>query len=49
VDLILGQGMLNAGWHAHLLNAPGKFLVSAPEHAYMLKLAKRAVAAPKAR
>ena len=32
VDLILGQGMLNAGWHAHNLNAPGKFLVSAPEH-----------------
>jgi S-DNA-T family DNA segregation ATPase FtsK/SpoIIIE len=32
VDLILGQGMLNAGWHAHSLNAPGKFLVSAPEH-----------------
>jgi DNA segregation ATPase FtsK/SpoIIIE-like protein len=32
VDLILGQGMLNAGWDAHKLNAPGKFLVSAPEH-----------------
>jgi S-DNA-T family DNA segregation ATPase FtsK/SpoIIIE len=32
VDLILGQGMLNAGWHAHTLNAPGKFLISAPEH-----------------
>ncbi|MGH3245343.1 MAG: FtsK/SpoIIIE domain-containing protein, partial [Trebonia sp.] len=32
VDLILGQGMLNAGWHAHTLDAPGKFLVSAPEH-----------------
>lgn len=32
VDLVLGQGMLNAGWHAHSLNAPGKFLVSAPEH-----------------
>jgi FtsK/SpoIIIE family len=32
IDLILGQGMLNAGWHAHTLNAPGKFLVSAPEH-----------------
>src|SRR5215813_1410454 len=32
VDLILGQGMLTAGWHAHSLNAPGKFLVSAPEH-----------------
>jgi S-DNA-T family DNA segregation ATPase FtsK/SpoIIIE len=24
--------MLNAGWNAHKLNAPGKFLVSAPEH-----------------
>jgi S-DNA-T family DNA segregation ATPase FtsK/SpoIIIE len=32
VDLILGQGMLSAGWQAHALNAPGKFLVSAPEH-----------------
>jgi hypothetical protein len=32
VDLVLGQGMLAAGWHAHALNAPGKFLVSAPEH-----------------
>lgn len=32
VDLILGQGMLTAGWHAHKLNAPGKFLISAPEH-----------------
>jgi S-DNA-T family DNA segregation ATPase FtsK/SpoIIIE len=32
VDLVLGQGMLNAGWHAHALNVPGKFLVSAPEH-----------------
>src|SRR5581483_6452831 len=32
VDLILGQGMLAAGWQAHTLNAPGKFLVSAPEH-----------------
>lgn len=30
VDLILGQGMLNAGWHAHSLDAPGKFLISAP-------------------
>ena len=30
VDLILGQGMLRAGWDAHNLNAPGKFLVSAP-------------------
>jgi S-DNA-T family DNA segregation ATPase FtsK/SpoIIIE len=32
VDLVLGQGMLRAGWHAHKLNAPGKFLVSSPEH-----------------
>jgi hypothetical protein len=32
VDLILGQGMLKSGWHAHTLNAPGKFLISAPEH-----------------
>lgn len=32
VDLILGQGMLGAGWNAQKLDAPGKFLVSAPEH-----------------
>jgi hypothetical protein len=32
VDLVLGQGMLATGWHAHTLNAPGKFLISAPEH-----------------
>jgi S-DNA-T family DNA segregation ATPase FtsK/SpoIIIE len=32
VDLILGQGMLAAGWQANRLNAPGKFLISAPEH-----------------
>jgi hypothetical protein len=32
VDLILGQGMLTAGWHAHQINAPGKFLISAPGH-----------------
>jgi S-DNA-T family DNA segregation ATPase FtsK/SpoIIIE len=32
VDLVLGQGMLRSGWDAHSLNAPGKFLVSAPEH-----------------
>lgn len=31
-DLILGQGMLAAGWLAHTLNAPGKFLVSAEGH-----------------
>jgi hypothetical protein len=32
VDLVLRQGMLRAGWDAHNLNAPGKFLVSAPGH-----------------
>ena len=32
VDLLLGRGMLDAGWHAHTLDAPGKFLISAPEH-----------------
>jgi DNA segregation ATPase FtsK/SpoIIIE-like protein len=32
VDLVLGQGMLSAGWNAHKLNTPGKFLISAPEH-----------------
>jgi hypothetical protein len=32
VDLVLGQGMLKAGWHAHRLNAPGKFLIWSPEH-----------------
>jgi S-DNA-T family DNA segregation ATPase FtsK/SpoIIIE len=32
VDLILGQGMLATGWHAHKLNAPGKFLIAAAEH-----------------
>jgi hypothetical protein len=31
VDLVLGQRMLAAGWHAHALNAPGKFLVSTPD------------------
>ncbi|MGH3026217.1 MAG: FtsK/SpoIIIE domain-containing protein, partial [Gaiellaceae bacterium] len=31
VDLILGQGMLAAGWSAHTLDAPGKFLLSAAE------------------
>jgi DNA segregation ATPase FtsK/SpoIIIE, S-DNA-T family len=30
VDLILGQGMLAAGWHADALSAPGTFLISAP-------------------
>jgi hypothetical protein len=29
---ILGLGMLSAGWQAHKLNAPGKFLCSSPEH-----------------
>ena len=32
VDLIMGQGMLAAGWQAQTLDAPGKFLVSAAEH-----------------
>jgi S-DNA-T family DNA segregation ATPase FtsK/SpoIIIE len=32
VDLILGQGMLSAGWAADTLNVPGKFLISTPEH-----------------
>lgn len=31
VTLILGDGMLSAGWHAHQLDAPGKFYVSARE------------------
>jgi S-DNA-T family DNA segregation ATPase FtsK/SpoIIIE len=32
VDLILGQGALHAGWVAHTLDVPGKFLISSPEH-----------------
>jgi S-DNA-T family DNA segregation ATPase FtsK/SpoIIIE len=32
-DLILGQGMVNSGWHAHKLARPGEFLISGPEHA----------------
>jgi S-DNA-T family DNA segregation ATPase FtsK/SpoIIIE len=32
VDLILGQGAFNTGWHAHTLTQPGVFLISAPEH-----------------
>ena len=32
VDLVLGPGMLRAGWHAHTLDAPRKFLISAPEY-----------------
>jgi S-DNA-T family DNA segregation ATPase FtsK/SpoIIIE len=31
-DLILGQGMVAAGWRADALDAPGKFLISDPEH-----------------
>jgi DNA segregation ATPase FtsK/SpoIIIE, S-DNA-T family len=31
-DLILGQGMVNSGWHAHQLTKPGQFLISDPEH-----------------
>ena len=32
VDLILGQGAFNSGWHAHQLSKPGQFLISDPEH-----------------
>jgi S-DNA-T family DNA segregation ATPase FtsK/SpoIIIE len=32
VDLVLGQGSFNSGWHAHALTQPGTFLISAPEH-----------------
>jgi DNA segregation ATPase FtsK/SpoIIIE, S-DNA-T family len=32
VDLILGQGSLASGWHAHTLTQPGAFLISDPEH-----------------
>lgn len=32
VDLILDQGMLAAGWHAHTLDAPGKFYLLADGH-----------------
>ncbi len=32
-DLILGQGSVNSGWHAHKLAKPGEFLISDPEHA----------------
>ena len=32
VDLILDKGMLAAGWHAHTLDAPGKFYVLADGH-----------------
>ena len=32
VDLVLGQGMLRAGWDAQSLSAPGKFLVSSTEN-----------------
>ena len=34
VTLILGDGMLTAGWHAHKLDLPGKFYVSAREPAF---------------
>jgi DNA segregation ATPase FtsK/SpoIIIE, S-DNA-T family len=47
-DLILGQGMMNSGWHAHKLTQPGEFLISSPEHtlpernrAYLLTDARR--------
>jgi S-DNA-T family DNA segregation ATPase FtsK/SpoIIIE len=32
VDLILDKGMLTAGWHAHTLDAPGKFYILADGH-----------------
>jgi S-DNA-T family DNA segregation ATPase FtsK/SpoIIIE len=32
VDLILDRGMLAAGWHAHTLDAPGKFYILADGH-----------------
>ncbi|MET7420500.1 FtsK/SpoIIIE domain-containing protein [Dactylosporangium sp. NPDC005555] len=32
VDLILDNGMLSAGWHAHTLDAPGKFYFLADGH-----------------
>ncbi|TDB74110.1 hypothetical protein [Micromonospora sp. KC721] len=32
VDLILDKGMLSAGWHAHTIDAPGKFYVLADGH-----------------
>jgi DNA segregation ATPase FtsK/SpoIIIE, S-DNA-T family len=31
-DLILGQGSVNSGWHAHTLTQPGEFLICDPEH-----------------
>ncbi len=31
-DLVLGQGMYAAGWRPDALDAPGKFLISTPEH-----------------
>jgi S-DNA-T family DNA segregation ATPase FtsK/SpoIIIE len=32
-DLILGQGSVISGWHAHKLARPGEFLICGPEHA----------------
>ncbi|WP_239117641.1 FtsK/SpoIIIE domain-containing protein [Paractinoplanes ferrugineus] len=32
VELILDKGMLSAGWHAHTLDAPGKFYLLADGH-----------------
>jgi len=31
-DLVLGQGMVTSGWHAHKLTQPGTFLICGPEH-----------------
>ncbi|MFL6147502.1 MAG: hypothetical protein ACJ72I_08375 [Pseudonocardiaceae bacterium] len=33
VDLVLGQGMLAAGWHAHTLDAPGYLARRGPDPA----------------
>ncbi|WP_173078254.1 FtsK/SpoIIIE domain-containing protein [Phytohabitans rumicis] len=42
VTLILGDGMLAAGWNAHKLDLPGKFLVSAREPQFQVPRPARA-------
>jgi S-DNA-T family DNA segregation ATPase FtsK/SpoIIIE len=42
VDLILGQGALAAGWDATVLDAPGKFLLSAPDQGHTRLIRARA-------
>lgn len=32
VELIIGKGMLSAGWNADALREPGTFLISSPDH-----------------